>query len=195
MAGRFLSVDPVVTNAKDGSFFGRYHYANNNPYRFIDPDGRASILARLPHEEGVATGGSGLRDVLPAKVAAQAESAIAAGSVAAAVGSGGGGRAVGGVLGAAAAKGIGTASKATSKIDRSAFAKESAAHWKEEANANPSKYGAVDLARMEKGKAPIGADGHPMELHHKDRTMEGGLQPMTRTEHRLGENYKKNHPD
>ena len=41
IAGRFLSVDPVTTNAKDGSFFGRYHYANNNPYKFKDPDGRS----------------------------------------------------------------------------------------------------------------------------------------------------------
>jgi RHS repeat-associated protein len=32
--GRFLSVDPVTTN------FNRYNYANNNPYRFSDPDGR-----------------------------------------------------------------------------------------------------------------------------------------------------------
>ena len=45
IAGRFLSVDPVTTNAKDGSFFGRYHYANNNPYKFVDPDGRAGALA------------------------------------------------------------------------------------------------------------------------------------------------------
>jgi RHS repeat-associated protein len=45
IAGRFLSVDPVTTNAKDGSFFGRYHYANNNPYKFKDPDGRAADLA------------------------------------------------------------------------------------------------------------------------------------------------------
>jgi RHS repeat-associated protein len=45
LAGRFLSVDPVTTNAKDGSFFGRYHYANNNPYKFVDPDGRAGALA------------------------------------------------------------------------------------------------------------------------------------------------------
>ena len=45
VAGRFLSVDPVTTNAKDGSFFGRYHYANNNPYRYNDPDGRAGALA------------------------------------------------------------------------------------------------------------------------------------------------------
>lgn len=40
-----MSVDPVTTNAKDGSFFGRYHYANNNPYKFVDPDGRAGALA------------------------------------------------------------------------------------------------------------------------------------------------------
>ena len=41
VAGRFLSVDPVTTNTKDGSYFGRYHYAANNPYKFKDPDGRA----------------------------------------------------------------------------------------------------------------------------------------------------------
>ena len=41
VAGRFLSVDPVTTNAKDGSFFNRYVYANNNPFKFKDPDGRA----------------------------------------------------------------------------------------------------------------------------------------------------------
>lgn len=38
--GRFLSVDPVTTNSKTGGNFNRYWYANNNPYRFIDPDGR-----------------------------------------------------------------------------------------------------------------------------------------------------------
>ena len=27
-----------------------------------------------------------------------------------------------------------------------------------------------------------------------DRAAEGGLKPMSRTDHRLGENYKKNHP-
>jgi len=51
-----------------------------------------------------------------------------------------------------------------------------------------------DLARMEKGKPPIGPDGHPMELHHVDRTQNGPLEPMSRTDHRLGENMKKNHP-
>jgi RHS repeat-associated protein len=40
LAGRFLSVDPVTTDAKTGSSFNRYVYGNNNPYKFKDPDGR-----------------------------------------------------------------------------------------------------------------------------------------------------------
>ena len=39
--GRFLSIDPVAADPDSGSNFNRYWYANNNPYRFIDPDGRA----------------------------------------------------------------------------------------------------------------------------------------------------------
>jgi RHS repeat-associated protein len=39
---RFLSVDPVGPLADPSNHFGRYHYANNNPYRFTDPDGRKS---------------------------------------------------------------------------------------------------------------------------------------------------------
>ena len=38
--GRFLSVDPVTADAAGGTNFNRYWYADNNPYRFIDPDGR-----------------------------------------------------------------------------------------------------------------------------------------------------------
>lgn len=38
--GRFLSVDPMAANASTGGNFNRYKYANNNPYRFTDPDGR-----------------------------------------------------------------------------------------------------------------------------------------------------------
>lgn len=39
---RFVSVDPVQANPNNGANFNRYHYANNNPYRFTDPDGRAA---------------------------------------------------------------------------------------------------------------------------------------------------------
>ncbi|MGH8050513.1 MAG: RHS repeat-associated core domain-containing protein, partial [Arenimonas sp.] len=39
--GRFLSVDPMASDMNTGWNFNRYNYAANNPYRFIDPDGRA----------------------------------------------------------------------------------------------------------------------------------------------------------
>jgi len=41
--GRFLSVDPVTASSVNGGNFNRYWYANNNPYRFIDPDGRLAM--------------------------------------------------------------------------------------------------------------------------------------------------------
>lgn len=38
--GRFLSVDPVPAMAGNGRHFNRYAYGFNNPYRYVDPDGR-----------------------------------------------------------------------------------------------------------------------------------------------------------
>jgi uncharacterized protein RhaS with RHS repeats len=43
IAGRFLSVDPVTTDSGSGGHFNRYVYAENNPYKFKDPDGRAVV--------------------------------------------------------------------------------------------------------------------------------------------------------
>ena len=40
--GRFLSVDPVTAYSNPVGAFNRYWYANNNPYKFTDPDGRES---------------------------------------------------------------------------------------------------------------------------------------------------------
>ena len=88
----------------------------------------------------------------------------------------------------------GTKAREPSKIDRAAFRKEREEYWKTEAQKNGGNYSPENLAKMQKGRAPKGPDGHPMELHHVDRTPEGGLQPMSRTDHRLGGNFKKNHP-
>ena len=38
--GRFLSPDPVLFKEDNIYSFNRYAYANNNPYKYIDPDGR-----------------------------------------------------------------------------------------------------------------------------------------------------------
>ncbi len=38
--GRFLSVDPVTASSGTGANFNRYWYGNDNPYKFVDPDGR-----------------------------------------------------------------------------------------------------------------------------------------------------------
>ena len=38
--GRFLSTDPMPADPNSGANFNSYRYANNNPYRFTDPDGR-----------------------------------------------------------------------------------------------------------------------------------------------------------
>jgi RHS repeat-associated protein len=37
--GRFLSTDPMPFDQKDPFTFARYTYANNNPYRYVDPTG------------------------------------------------------------------------------------------------------------------------------------------------------------
>jgi len=44
VAGRFLSIDPVVTDANTGGSFNRYAYANNSPYKYLDADGRMAKL-------------------------------------------------------------------------------------------------------------------------------------------------------
>lgn len=38
------SNDPVTVNPNTGANFNRYAYANNNPYKFTDPDGREAKL-------------------------------------------------------------------------------------------------------------------------------------------------------
>jgi RHS repeat-associated protein len=55
--GRFLSADPVRFREHDVFSFNRYAYANNNPYRYLDPDGRevaqAGFSFRMPRFFGL----------------------------------------------------------------------------------------------------------------------------------------------
>lgn len=38
--GRFISVDPAEPNASEPTTFNRYAYVLNNPYKYVDPNGR-----------------------------------------------------------------------------------------------------------------------------------------------------------
>ncbi len=39
VVGRFMAVDPIAFTPNQPSSFNRYSYANNNPYKFVDPNG------------------------------------------------------------------------------------------------------------------------------------------------------------
>ncbi|MDT8385411.1 MAG: RHS repeat-associated core domain-containing protein [Gammaproteobacteria bacterium] len=41
--GRFMGIDPVGFKESSLQTFNRYAYANNNPYKFVDPDGRDAV--------------------------------------------------------------------------------------------------------------------------------------------------------
>ena len=41
--GRFVGIDPAPVDPENLHSFNRYAYANNNPYKFVDPDGHSPI--------------------------------------------------------------------------------------------------------------------------------------------------------
>lgn len=47
-----------------------------------------------------------------------------------------------------------------------------------------------------RGKKPTSKkDGKPIEIHNKGQNPNGPFEELYRTDHRLGENYRKNHPN
>ncbi len=57
VVGRFMGVDPKEFSEDNPRSFNRYNYANNNPYKYIDPDGQVPILVPIivPAVIGVGT--------------------------------------------------------------------------------------------------------------------------------------------
>lgn len=46
--GRFTGIDPIDFQENNPHSFNRYAYANNNPYKYVDPDGKLPVLALIP---------------------------------------------------------------------------------------------------------------------------------------------------
>jgi len=46
-AGRFMAIDPVGFDEGNIQSFNRYAYANNNPYKYTDPDGKFAVQELL----------------------------------------------------------------------------------------------------------------------------------------------------
>lgn len=44
IVGRFMGVDPIPFQEGSVNSFNPYMYGNNNPYRFVDPDGRVPVI-------------------------------------------------------------------------------------------------------------------------------------------------------
>jgi hypothetical protein len=117
-----LSIDPVTTDANTGSSFNRYFYANNSPYKYIDPDGRDPDLPSffgLSTVEGLrrdttldqaVQAGSLTREVtMPAVTTAAAPSAIGLTGTGAAATVAAAGEAAGAVVGAVGTRKVGIA--------------------------------------------------------------------------------------
>ncbi|MEM8940478.1 MAG: HNH/ENDO VII family nuclease, partial [Bacteroidota bacterium] len=51
----------------------------------------------------------------------------------------------------------------------------------------------LNAAPDKRGNAPIGDDGNIIELHYRNQTSNGPIDEMTRTDHRGGSNFSKNH--
>jgi RHS repeat-associated protein len=53
LLGRFMGIDPAAVEPGSVHGFNRFAYANNNPYRYVDPDGRSPLdVAFLVYDIG-----------------------------------------------------------------------------------------------------------------------------------------------
>lgn len=214
--GRFLSVDQGKDwNPGIPQSWNLYSYTRGNPLKYVDPDGQAveTVWDVINVGLGVASLVDNVRGGHYGSAALDAGGLLYDGfATAVPFLPGGAGAAIKASRAAdavvtvsrsadVASSGRRVTSEALTAARREFNAVTRPAFWKQEAARNAANYSPENLRRMAKGKAPIGPDGNPMELHHKKPLSQGGtnsfdnLEPLTRTQHRLGENFRKRHPN
>ncbi|WP_148667883.1 RHS repeat-associated core domain-containing protein, partial [Mizugakiibacter sediminis] len=103
--GRFLSADPVAANGGNGANFNRFRYANDNPYRYTDPSGKATSCSTGTHLSGQSCESLGVSVTqVGTRSASETKAAAAATAIAIRVGAG----ATSNAAGAATATAAGT---------------------------------------------------------------------------------------
>jgi RHS repeat-associated protein len=207
--GRFTSADPKMFPSAfgDPQSWNKYAYTRNNPLRYVDPNGEdwMDVVAGAMNASGSdflfgagrATGGNAdfrVGQAVGDAVATVAGTAVALfGGTETVVTSPAAVTVVGAVIPAAgvaaAAYGTSAAVVAGGHLVAAAFASDATS------SGRPYEGTPQNQDRMSKGKAPVGKDGKPVELHHEGQASEGSLEELTQGEHRGGENFKKNHPN
>lgn len=166
--GRFTARDDLVQGGPGTQGFNRYAYANNNPVNWTDPSGHL-----LDTIADVASIGYDTYRLVKDGKKNRKENLAALGADAA------------GAL-IPFGTGFGAGVRAASKGDEALKAVKMGKKLPK------SK---IKSAPKKRGNAPIGNDGKPVELHHRNQNPDGPLDQMTRTDHRGKGNYKKNHAD
>lgn len=172
--GRFLGTDSVGFDTSNIHSFNRYAYANNNPYKYVDPDGKMTMLAAGLLIVGVLFVAASIeaRKQAPQPSTQTAASAFQQFKEGASNLASRAGQALG--LKAEEAKADGGGEIVV-------------------ADENKLPDDRLKAPPPKRGNAPIGDDGKPVELHHAGQEDDSEIVEKTSTDHRGKENNKKNH--
>jgi RHS repeat-associated protein len=209
--GRFTGADPALFphDITDPQSWNKYVYTRNNPLRYVDPDGadwqdvlkgvvnafasnNVAGAGRISDSNGDFKTGQAIGDAI-STVTGAVETAIGSGGEALGIGLDATG--VGAVLGVplnVAAAGLIVHGATTTGVSGVHLAQDASDAI---SSGQPYENTPQNQDRMAQGKAPVGKDGKPVELHHEGQTSEGDLKEMTQSDHRGGENFSKNHPN